>query len=46
MMNYQPMPSQNLPNFLRMTVITQQVCKEDMDFILDEVERIGRDLDV
>ena len=44
MMNYQPL--QDLPNFLRMTLTAPRATKEDMDFVLDEVERLGRDIDV
>uniref|UniRef100_A0AAV2MAS8 Uncharacterized protein n=1 Tax=Knipowitschia caucasica TaxID=637954 RepID=A0AAV2MAS8_KNICA len=31
-------------NFFRMIIISPQVCTEDMDFVLDEIHRLGHDL--
>ena len=43
MMNYQPLGK--LPNFFRMTVTNSpKLTESDMDFVLDEVERLGQDL--
>jgi len=44
MMNYQPL--NELPNFLRMTLTAPRATKEDMHFVLDEVERLGKDIEV
>ncbi|XP_014899047.1 acidic amino acid decarboxylase GADL1-like [Poecilia latipinna] len=32
------------PNFFRMVVISPQVSKQDLDFVLDEIHRLGKDL--
>ncbi|XP_037639540.1 acidic amino acid decarboxylase GADL1-like isoform X2 [Sebastes umbrosus] len=32
------------PNFFRMVVISPQVSREDMDFVLDEIHDLGKDL--
>ena len=37
-------PLGNKPNFLRVVFANQKVSKEDVDFIVDEIERLGRDL--
>ena len=43
MMTYHPLLDH--PNFLRMTLSNPQACPEDMDFVLDEVERLGKDIE-
>lgn len=45
MMTYQPLPG-GIPNFFRMTLTTPQTTKEDMDFLLDEIDRLGFNMDV
>lgn len=42
MINYQPLTCKNLPNFFRLslTCLTPATI-EDMDFIIDEIERLG-----
>uniref|UniRef100_A0AAQ5YX39 Glutamate decarboxylase like 1 n=1 Tax=Amphiprion ocellaris TaxID=80972 RepID=A0AAQ5YX39_AMPOC len=42
MVGYQPHGDK--PNFFRMIVISPQVSKQDMDFVLDEIHRLGKDL--
>ncbi|XP_067367395.1 cysteine sulfinic acid decarboxylase isoform X2 [Channa argus] len=34
----------NKPNFFRMVVISPQVKKDDLDFVLDEIHNLGKDL--
>lgn len=45
MMTYQPLPG-GIPNFFRMTLIAPKATREDMDFILDEIDRLGYNLEV
>ena len=45
MMTYQPLPG-GVPNFLRMTLTTTKTTKEDMDFLLDEIHRLGFNMEV
>ncbi|XP_051516159.1 cysteine sulfinic acid decarboxylase-like isoform X1 [Myxocyprinus asiaticus] len=42
MVGYQPMDGQ--VNFFRMVVVSPQLTTNDMDFFLDEIERLGMDL--
>ncbi|XP_041953066.1 cysteine sulfinic acid decarboxylase [Alosa sapidissima] len=42
MVGYQPLNGQ--VNFFRMIVISPQTSQRDMDFCLDEIERLGKDL--
>ncbi|XP_036394340.1 acidic amino acid decarboxylase GADL1-like [Megalops cyprinoides] len=42
MVGYQP--HGNRANFFRQIVISPQVSREDMDFVLDEIEALGKDL--
>lgn len=42
MVGYQPM--ENMVNFLRVVIHSPLVSKKDMDFFLDEIERLGNDL--
>lgn len=42
MLGYQP--HQGKVNFFRQVVISPQVSREDMDFLLDEIDRLGRDM--
>ncbi len=44
MIGFQPLGE--LPNFIRMTLAVPQATEEDMDFVLDEVERLGMDVQV
>ncbi|XP_071541227.1 cysteine sulfinic acid decarboxylase-like isoform X2 [Panulirus ornatus] len=45
MIGYQPIASKNLVNFFRMvTTCTPTPTHADMDFVLDEIERLGADL--
>ena len=45
MVGYQPMESKGYPNFFRMVLTTTPTPKvEHMDFVLDEIERQGKDL--
>lgn len=45
MMAYQPLPG-GVPNCLRMVIINPRSTKEDMDFVLDEIEKLGQDIRV
>jgi len=42
MVGYQPLKDR--VNFFRMIIISAAVTHEDMDFVLDEIERLGKDL--
>nr|ABF22453.1 cysteine sulfinic acid decarboxylase [Takifugu rubripes] len=42
MVGYQPL--ENKVNFFRMVVLSPLVSQEDMDFCLDEIERLGNDM--
>lgn len=45
MIGYQPMASKNFVNFIRMVMTcTPTPTTDDMDFVLDEIERLGADL--
>ena len=45
MIGYQPLPG-GVPNFLRMVTVAPRATKEDMDFLLDEIERLGQNIEV
>ena len=38
------MPLGDKPNFFRMITISPLATAKDMDYVLDEIDRIGRDL--
>ncbi len=42
MVGYQPMDGH--VNFFRMVVVSPQLTTKDMDFFLDEIEELGKDL--
>lgn len=42
MVGYQP--EKNLPNFFRMVISNQAITEEDLDFLIDEIEEIAKDL--
>ncbi|XP_046645873.1 cysteine sulfinic acid decarboxylase-like [Daphnia pulicaria] len=45
MIGYQPLPHKNLVNFFRLVIPCQpRPTHEDMDFVIDEIERLGCDL--
>lgn len=44
MIGFQPLAG--LPNSIRMTLAAPHATQEDMDFVLDEVERLGHDIEV
>jgi len=45
MIGYQPLPYKNLKNFFRMVIHgVPRPTKEHMEFVLNEIERIGKDL--
>lgn len=47
MVNYQPITCKNLPNFFRMVLTCQpEMQPESMDFLVDEIERVGSELDL
>lgn len=46
MVSYQPLVHKNMVNFFRLALHCQPPpTHEDMDFVLNEIERLGRDLD-
>ena len=46
MIGYQPLTCKNLPNFFRLSLTCiPPATMEDMDFIVDEIERLGKDLE-
>ena len=44
MIGYQPL--RDLPNFFRMVVAAPTATEADMDFVLEEIERLGEGLEV
>ena len=42
MVGYQP--DKNKPNFFRMIISNQAITHEDLDFLIDEIIEIGKDL--
>ena len=44
MISYQPL--RNFPNFFRMVTVSPSADEADMDFVLDELERLGNGLQV
>ena len=44
MISYQPL--RDFPNFFRMVTVAPAATTADMDFVLDELERLGVDLQV
>ena len=42
MIGYQPLKDEK--NFFRMITVSPGVTHADMDFLLDEIERLGKDL--
>lgn len=42
MIGYQPL--QGRTNFIRMVTSSPHACAADMDFVLDEVDRLGRNI--
>ena len=47
MVGYQPLKHKGLCNFFRMVVhCLPESNDKEMDFVLDEIERIGKDLEV
>lgn len=45
MIGYQPLQEKGFPNFFRMIVTaTPPRGKADMDFVITEIERLGKDL--
>lgn len=45
MIGYQPLPHKNLKNFFRMVIPALPMpTKEDMEFVVDEIDRLGKDL--
>lgn len=44
MIQHNPLPEFNLPNFFRLVLKNEKSSKDDMDYILSEVDRIGSDI--
>jgi len=45
MIGYQPLSTKGLPNFFRLTLSCfPQSTEEDMDFVINEIERLGQDI--
>lgn len=45
LIQHNPLPDHNLPNFLRYTLKGEKSRLEDMDYVLAEIDRLGQDLD-
>jgi len=45
LIQHNPLPEHDLPNFIRVTVKGEKTSMEDMEYILDEIDRIGNDID-
>lgn len=47
MINYNPLTCKNLPNFFRLSLTCiPPPTMEDMDFIIDEIDRLGKDITI
>lgn len=44
MIGYQPNESKGLVNFFRIIIRNPDCDSSDMDFVLDEIQRLGKDL--
>ena len=44
MIGYQPQPEKDRVNFFRIIIQNPNLTEADLDFVLDETERLGRDL--
>eukprot|EP00292_Cryptomonas_paramecium_P004390 CAMPEP_0113687838 /NCGR_PEP_ID=MMETSP0038_2-20120614/16175_1 /TAXON_ID=2898 /ORGANISM="Cryptomonas paramecium" /LENGTH=646 /DNA_ID=CAMNT_0000608531 /DNA_START=1 /DNA_END=1941 /DNA_ORIENTATION=- /assembly_acc=CAM_ASM_000170 len=44
MINFSPLPDMGLPNFFRAVIMQPQLLAADLDFILNEIDRLGQDL--
>jgi len=44
MVNFSPLPDQGLPHFIRAVMIQPRVQLADIDFMLEELDRLGHDL--
>ncbi|KAI1695530.1 pyridoxal-dependent decarboxylase conserved domain-containing protein [Ditylenchus destructor] len=44
MVGYQPDPHSNRPNFFRMIISNQAITETDLDFLIDEIIQIGKDM--
>ena len=44
MLGYQPLESKNYVNFFRVIVENPACTHDDMEFIIDEIDRLGHDL--
>lgn len=42
---HQPLEDHNLPNFFRATLKSEKTNLEDMDYILDTINELGKDID-
>lgn len=45
LIQHQPLTEHNIPNFWRVTCKGEKTTVEDMDFYLDEIDRLGNDID-
>lgn len=46
LIQHNPLPEYNLPNFFRLVLKSEKSTKDDMDYILSEIDRIGADITV
>jgi len=44
MVGYQPQPEKGRVNFFRIIIHNPDITEADLDFFLDETDRLGRDL--
>ena len=44
LVNFSPLKDMGLPNFFRAVLIQPQLLRADLDFMLEEMDRLGKDL--
>lgn len=44
MIGFQPLPSKGFVNFFRFVVSNPESTYKDMDFVIEEIDRLGKDM--
>jgi len=44
LVQHNPLPEFNLPNFFRLVLKSENASVEDMDYVLKEIDRLGADI--
>ena len=44
LVQHNPLPEYNLPNFFRLVLKSENSTLEDMDYLLEEIDRLGADI--